>query len=134
VADKDLSSAALERERGLWEAFRSNDSERLVALIHPTALDVGPSGVLDRASVLSAVARMEIIGFSIEEFTLRSFETVEVVTYRSTVDGTYGGRPFTDSVVRATTVWMLHAERWVVIHRHEAPVRDDGRLFGPTNL
>jgi ketosteroid isomerase-like protein len=134
VADEDRSSAALERERELWEAFRANDSERLAALIHPTALDVGPSGVLERASVLSAVARMEIVGFSIEEFTLRSFEAVEVVTYRSTVDGTYCGKPFPASVVRTTTVWMRHAERWVVIHRHEAPVRDDGRLFAPTNL
>jgi ketosteroid isomerase-like protein len=127
--DETASSGAPERERELWEAFRTKNAERLVALIHPDALDVGPSGILGRSSVLSAVSRMEIARYSIDGFTLRGFGDVEVVTYLSTVDGTYAGNPFPAPSVRVTTVWMRFADAWVVIHRHETPA-----LPGSTNL
>jgi hypothetical protein len=121
--EETAASGALDRERELWECFRTRNVDRLVELVHPDALDVGPAGALDRASVLAAIGRMEIARYSIDEFTVRSFEDVEIATYRSTVDGTYAGKPFPAPVVRTTTVWRRVAGSWVVLHRHEARVR-----------
>jgi ketosteroid isomerase-like protein len=119
----DETARARAREEELWDAFRANDRTRLMTLIHEDALDAGPAGVLDRDAVLDAVARMEIAGFELHEFRLRSLGDVEVVTYRSTVDGSYAGKPFPAPVVYVTTVWFRSAGDWVVVHRHEAAAR-----------
>jgi ketosteroid isomerase-like protein len=118
--DEGGSDAALRRERELWEAYRSSDAARLRSLIHPDALDVGLSGILDREGVLAAVARMEIVDFTIEDFSIRSFEDIEIATYRSTVEGTFCGEPFRTPAVVATTVWRRVEGRWTVVHRHES--------------
>jgi ketosteroid isomerase-like protein len=117
------AAAALERERGLWEAYRAKDRARLHSLIHPDALDVGPAGPLDRDAVISAVARMEIAGFEIDDLLVRTFGDMEIVSYRSTVEGTYDGKPFPAPVVRASTAWRRDGATWVVVHRHESPSR-----------
>jgi len=121
AGDADVIEGAFTREVALWEAYRANDRRRLEALIHPDALDVGPAGSRDRDRVIAALARMEIRSYSIENFELRAFENLEVVSYLAVVDGTYEGEPFAASRVFASTVWMREGDSWRVVHRHESP-------------
>ena len=113
---------AIAREHDLWDAYRTRDRARLFELLHTDALDVSPAGALDRNAVVAVITRMEIVRYTLEDFVARAFDDVEVVTYRSTVEGTYAGKPFPAPVVRATTVWWRVADAWMVIHRHEMPV------------
>jgi ketosteroid isomerase-like protein len=122
---------ALARERDLWEAYRSGDRERVEALVDPLALDVGPHGPRTREELVEALGRMEITGYTIEEVTVRSHDTLEIVTYRSTVDGTYRGRPFPARSVVTTSVWLDCGGRWRLLHRHESPARENS---GPPGL
>ena len=111
---------AIAREVELWEAFRRRDRAALERLVDPLALDVGPWGALERDAMLAAVARMEIASYEIDDFRLRSAPGVEVVCYRATVDGTYGGAPFVAREVAATSVWSRGGSGWTLVHRHEA--------------
>lgn len=114
---------AYDRECALWEAFRASDSVALERLIDERVRDAGPGGVLTRADVLDAVARMSIVGYSIDEFELATFDDVEIVVYRSTVDGLYNGNPFPARLVQCSTVWKRFGDDWRVVHRHESPMR-----------
>ena len=113
--------SAYEREAALWEAYRAGDRERLEALVHPDALDVGTGGALTRAQVLDTVARMRIDSYTIDDLVARRFGDVEIVTYAATVEGTYRGAPFTHPMVFATSVWALDAGAWRLVHRVECP-------------
>jgi ketosteroid isomerase-like protein len=115
--------AALARERELWEAFRARDRARIEALVDPLALDVGPAGALSRDGVVDAVAHMRIDSFAIDVLAVRSRDDVDVVTTRSTVEGTYRGAPFPDASVLATSVWARARDGWRLLHRHESPAR-----------
>ncbi len=117
------SHEAVERERRLWAAYQSRNREQLEALIDPDALDVGPGGILSRDQVAEAIERMRIESFTIEDLTVRALGLdVEVVSYRSTVNGTYGGRPFAAPVVNSTSVWSRRCGEWRLVHRAECPV------------
>ena len=115
--------AALDRERRLWEAYRSGAREAMERLIDPSALDVGAGGALDREGVISVVSDMRIDGYTIDDVRVRRLGDVEIVTYRSTVEGTYRGAPFPARQVWATTVWARTGRAWRVVHRHESPAR-----------
>lgn len=120
----DSLDVAVARERRLWDAFQSNDVETLRDLIDPVACDVGPAGVLSRSEVLCAVARMHISSYVLERPTLQALGDVQILTYRSTVDGTYDGRPFPARAVLNTSVWVESASGWRLVHRQETPVRE----------
>ena len=100
------AARAVARERDLWEAYRSGDRERIEALVDPLALDVGPHGQRTRDEVVEAVRRMAIVGYTIDGMTVRSHDSLEIVTYRSEVDGTYRGKPFPARSVVTTSVWF----------------------------
>ncbi len=121
--DDDESHRAAERERRLWTAYQSRNREQLEAIIDPDALDIGPGGILSRDQVAAAVRRMRIESFAIEDLTVRALgPDVEVVSYRSTVIGTYEGRPFAAPVVNSTSVWSKKCGEWRLVHRAECPV------------
>lgn len=119
----DSLELAVARERRLWDAFQSNDVETLRDLIDADACDVGPAGVLSRSEVLGAVAKMHISSYTLESPTLLALGEVEILTYRSTVDGTYDGRPFPARAVLNTSVWVESASGRRLVHRQETPVR-----------
>jgi len=121
---EDSLDLAVARERRLWDAFQSNDIETLHDLIDPDACDVGPAGVLSRPEVLGAVARMRISSYTLESLTVQALGNVEILTYRSTVDGTYDGRPFPARAVLNTSVWVESALGWRLVHRQETPSRE----------
>jgi hypothetical protein len=113
--------AALARERGLWEAYRTNDRARLELLIDPLALDVGPRGPRSRDQILGALARVRVDAYTIEEFKVVDFDPVAVVVYRSRIDGAHRGVPFRYREVYVTSVWRLGDGTWRLIHRCESP-------------
>lgn len=119
----DRLDAALAREHLLWEAFRRRDTDALEQLIAGDVQDVGAAGVLDRDRIIAAVLRMQIAAYSFREASLRVLGDVEVVTYRSTVDGTYSGKPFTSRDVLNTSVWRRDERGWRLVHRQETPSR-----------
>jgi ketosteroid isomerase-like protein len=116
---------AYAREIGLWEAYRDRDRDRLEALIHPDAFDIGPAGPLTRDQVIEAVGRMQIDTYEVDAFVERAFGDTAVVTYRATVRGTYSARPFEHSTVYATSVWVRDGGVWRLVHRAETPTGRD---------
>lgn len=116
------SDGALERERQLWLAYQSRDRARIEALIAPDAIDVGPGGILTRDEVLAAVEQMSIQSFELDDVRICAVRPdLEIVVARSTVAGTYRGKPFPASVVRSTSVWSREAGVWRLVHRVECP-------------
>jgi hypothetical protein len=115
--------AAFDRERRLWDAYQAGSREQLEALIEEAASDVGPTGALDRGAMIDAVGRMRIESYALSEMRVRKLGDVEVVTYRSRVEGTYEGKPFPAPDVYATTVCRRTGGRWREAHRQETPAR-----------
>ena len=115
------SRAARARERRLWKAYRAGTRASIEEILDPSSIDVGTGGSLDRDAVIAALGHMRIESYTIEDFRVRSYGGVEIVTYRSTVEGTYRGAPFAAREVYATTVWAHSGGAWRVVHRHESP-------------
>lgn len=113
--------AALARELELWEAYRTHDRATLERLIDPLALDVGPGGMRTRDDVLAAVERVVLRGYALEELVVRRYDTLELVAYRATVDGSYDGAPFKHPVVFTASTWMTRDGRAALLMRVEAP-------------
>lgn len=116
------SDEAIERERQLWLAYQSGERARIEALVAPDAIDVGPGGILSRDEVLAAIGQMRIQSFELDDVRVCAARPdLEIVVARSTVAGTYRGKPFPASVVRSTSIWSREAGAWRLVHRVECP-------------
>ena len=102
-------------EKGVWEAFKARDAEKLGGFVTKDMANVGPDGLVSMVSeaVLKSwlEPKCEIKSVSVGEGTATNIsETVAILTYKGNADGTCDGNPL--GSLYATSIYVKQGDAW----------------------
>lgn len=119
--------AALTRQAAAWDAaIVRKDMAAVAANMAPEYRHIRDNGAIsDGAGFLAAIAapKLEIEPYKVEDFDIRLYGDVALVTGRTRMTGRYDGKPFS-SHYRYTDVYVRRAGTWQVASVQITPVTD----------
>ncbi|HLL70797.1 MAG TPA: nuclear transport factor 2 family protein [Pyrinomonadaceae bacterium] len=106
-------------EKHMWEALRQKDWDTFAAHLAADQLEVGPSGVYDKAGTLAAVKQWDFSKATTSDFKATKLDDdATLVTYM--VKGTEpDGKPFEE---RTSSIWVKRDGKWLAVFHHGTPV------------
>ena len=115
VIPDPLTVTLMAVEKGVWEAFKARDAQKLGDFITKDMANVGPDGLVSMGSdavIKSWVGpKCEIKSVSIGEGTATPIsETAAILTYKGNADGTCEGNPL--GSLYATSIYVKQGETW----------------------
>ncbi|HEY0083234.1 MAG TPA: nuclear transport factor 2 family protein [Pyrinomonadaceae bacterium] len=107
------------KEKQLWDALKRKDWDTFAAGLAEDQIEVGPTGVYDKAGTLAAVRGVDFTRMTLSDFKETKFDAdAALVTY--TIKGTGpDGKPFEE---RAGSIWAKRGEKWMAVFHHSTPV------------
>lgn len=125
AAAAEATDNVLANEEAVWDALRRKDWDAFAAFVADDQIEVGPSGVHDKAATLGLVKRFDFSNVKINELRAMGIgagDEAKLVTY--VVIGTAPDK--TPIHERAATIWALRDGRWRAVFHQSTPVRDTG--------
>ena len=119
--------AALTRQAAAWDAaIVRKDMAAVAANMAPEYRHIRDNGAIsDGVGFLAAIAapKLAIDPYKVEDFDVRLYGDVALVTGRTRITGRYDGNPFS-SHYRYTDVYVRRAGKWLVASVQITPVTD----------
>jgi hypothetical protein len=119
-------TALVTLEKSAFEAWKSKDTKFWDTFLSDKFVGYGSSGKLDKASATREYsgADCEIRSYALSDEQMKPLgDTVALITYRVTVDGTCAGQKV-PSNSRAASVYVSEGDRWKGAFHAEAPIVD----------
>lgn len=106
-------------EKHLWEALKQKDWDTFAAHLAADQLEVGPSGVYDKAGTLAAVKQWDFSKATPSNFKATKWDDdATLVTYMIKGTGP-DGKPFEE---RASSIWVKRDGKWLAVFHQGTPV------------
>jgi hypothetical protein len=119
ISEADLSA----REKQVWDAVEKKDYDTFAAMFDSDYLEVNNSGVFDRAATLAATRKVTLSDVSFSDWKILTIDKAAVViTYTASFKGTYDGKAFPSTSVRASSAWVNRDGKWLSIYHQETDV------------
>lgn len=116
VADADHVT----RERQVMDAIKRKDWDAFAAHLADDQLYVGAEGVQDKAATVAAVKKLDLTEYTLADpRVVRIDQDLVVVTYTTTAQGTYDGRPIPTGTQRESTAWVNRGGRWLAVFHQD---------------
>ena len=112
-------------EKKLWEAWKNKDVKPFRANLAAESLQVGETGVGDKAAILKSMegSDCEVRSYSLSDFkAIFPASNVAVVTYKGTQDATCGGQTVPPAVWASST-YVLRGGKWLAASHQETPAK-----------
>ena len=106
-------------EKHIWEVLKQKDWDAFAAHLAEDQLEVGPSGVFDKASTLTNIKQWDFTKSTPSGFKATKLDDdATLVTY--TIKGTEpDGKPFEE---RASSIWAKRGGKWLAAFHMGTPV------------
>ncbi|NNE98308.1 MAG: nuclear transport factor 2 family protein [Pyrinomonadaceae bacterium] len=95
-ADKEITAALSEKEKGLWEAWAKKDTKPFETVLAENFSEINREGRVDRAAALKGIAehKCEVKSHSLSDFHTQNIAgDIYLITYKGTTDATCDGNP-----------------------------------------
>lgn len=119
--------ATLARQAGEWDrAIVRKDAAAVAANMADDFRQIGPDGsVADRTTFLRDIISPDLVidPYTVEDFDVRVYGDVALLSGRTRMTGRYAGEPFT-SHYRYIDVYVRRAGQWRVVSVQITPVRE----------
>ena len=112
-------------EKKLWEAWKNKDVKVFRANLAADGLQVGETGVGDKAAILKSMAGSdcEVRSYSLSDIKVVFLAgNVALITYKGTQDATCGGQAI-PAAVWASSTYILRGGRWLAASHQETPAK-----------
>ena len=117
--------AIIATEKKFWEAWKNKDMKFFRANLSADAVMIGPNGVADKKTSLTA---MEGEGCEVKTYELMDLKvtflssSTAILTYKSTQDATCGGEKVPPTVWSSST-YVMKGGRWYAAAHQETPAK-----------
>ncbi len=117
--------AIIATEKKFWEAWKNKDMKFFRANLSADAVMIGPNGVADKKTSLTA---MEGEGCEVKTYELMDLKvtflssSTAILTYKSTQDATCGGEAVPPTVW-SSSVYVMRGGRWYAASHQETPAK-----------
>lgn len=119
ISESDVSA----REKQVWSAVETKNYDAFAALLASDYLEVNSIGVFDKAATLTATRKVSLSDVSFSDWKILPIDKLAVlVTYTASFKGTYDGKPFPATSVRASSAWVNRDGQWLSIYHQETDV------------
>ncbi len=98
-----------------WQDIQKKNWRDIEAHVAPTAILVGPPGVLHREQFIAHLKQFEITDFHIGEISSQPAGADMVVTYVINLKGTMNGQPVPAEPITMMSVWQEVGGKWLLI-------------------
>ena len=112
-------------EKKLWEAWKNKDIKPFRANLAADGLQIGDSGVGDKAAILKSIeaSDCEVRSYSFSDIKVVFLASnVALLTYKGTQDATCGGQTI-PAAVWASSTYILRGGRWLAAAHQETPAK-----------
>jgi len=112
-------------EKKLWEAWKNKDIKPFRANLAADGLQVGETGVGDKASILKSMegSDCEVRSYSLSDIKVVFLAgNVALMTYKGTQDATCGGQTIPPAIWASST-YILRGGRWLAASHQETPAK-----------
>jgi len=107
------------KEKLLWDALKRKDWDTFAAALAEDQIEVGPSGVFDKAGTLAAVKTFDFSKASTSDFKATKLDgDATLVTYMVKAPDPSG--KLRDE--RTSTIWVNRDGKWLAVFHHGTPV------------
>ena len=114
-ADKNtLKETLIKLEKQSWEAWKQRDGKFFQGFLADDHVELGSSGVTDKAAVVAGVASPGCVvkSFTVDKFQLTLFDAkTALLTYHAAQDTTCGGTAV-PSPVWVSSLYVKRGKRW----------------------
>ena len=106
-------------EKHLWELLKQKDWDAFAAHLAEDQLEVGPTGVYDKATTLTNIKQWDFTKSTPSNFKATKLDDdATLVTY--TIKGTMpDGKPFEE---HASSIWAKRGDKWLAVFHMGTPV------------
>jgi hypothetical protein len=106
-------------EKHVWEVLKQKDWDAFAAHLAEDQLEVGPTGVYDKATTLTVIKQWDFTKSTPSNFKATKLaDDATLVTY--TIKGTMpDGKPFEE---RASSIWAKRGDKWLAVFHMGTPV------------
>jgi hypothetical protein len=119
ISEADLSG----REKQVWEAVAKKDYDAFAAMFDSDYLEVNNIGTFDKAATLAATKKVTLSDVSFSDWKMLPIDKAAVlISYTASFKGTYEGKPFPATSVRASSAWVNRDGKWLSIYHQETDV------------
>jgi hypothetical protein len=106
-------------EKHVWEVLKQKDWDAFAAHLAEDQLEVGPSGVYDKAATLTTVKQWDFTKSTPSDFkATKLHDDATLVTYMIKGTGP-NGKPFEE---RASSIWVKRGGKWLAAFHMGTPV------------
>jgi hypothetical protein len=112
-------------EKKLWEAWKNKDVKPFKANLSADSIQVGDTGVADKATVLQAMggSDCEVRSYSLSDIKVTFVASnVAIITYKGAQDATCGGQTVPPAVWASST-YVLRGGKWLAATHQETPAK-----------
>lgn len=114
-----VSDDPVAREKQVWDALKKKDYDRFASLLAEDQIEVGGSGVNDKAASVAGVRNADLGSAVLSDFkTTKINDDAVVVTYM--IKGVKGMPP---AGARASTVWAKRDGNWLAVYHQDTTAK-----------
>jgi len=107
-------------KRVIWEAVSKKQMDVLREFLADDYLDVSDVGVFNKSETLQLIPDLNLRDYSLDKFkVIKAGRDTAIVTYEAIQHWTLKGQEGS-SHVRASSVWVEHGGKWLVVFHQES--------------
>ena len=119
ISEADLTA----KEKQVWDAVERKDYDAFAAMFDSDYIEVNNIGVLDKAATLAATKKVTLSDVSFSDWKMLPIDKAAVlITYTASFKGSFEGKPFPSTSVRASSAWVNRDGKWLSIYHQETDV------------
>lgn len=112
------------KEKAAWDAVKNKDYEGFGAMLASDYMEVSADTVYDKAGSLNAIKDVVITEAAFSDWKLLPIDKdAFLITYTVNAKGSFKGKAFPSSAIRASSAWVDRNGKWLAIYHQETEVK-----------
>ncbi|HEY3026737.1 MAG TPA: nuclear transport factor 2 family protein, partial [Pyrinomonadaceae bacterium] len=112
------------REKAAWETLKKKDLVAFGDLLSSDYIEVTDEGIYDKASIIADLKDFNLADATFSDWKMLPVNNDAVIlTYNTTLKGTYKGQDIPPGPYRSAAVWVNRDGKWQAFYYQQTPVK-----------
>ncbi|OLE54336.1 MAG: hypothetical protein AUG51_08685 [Acidobacteria bacterium 13_1_20CM_3_53_8] len=120
ISDAD----AIAQEQKVWDAIKSKNYDGFAAFLAEDQIEVTDHSVNSKADSINEIKSMAVTDVTHTDWkVIHADADAYVITYTTTVKGTYQGHDIPPTPARSSSAWVNRGGKWLAVYHQESEVK-----------
>src|SRR5437588_4915551 len=117
-------SETIAKEKEAWDSVEQKNSDAFANLLDADYVEISSDALWDRAGSIAAARDVALSDVRFSDWKLIPIDKDAVlITYKASFKGSVKGKAFEPATVRASSVWLNRAGKWLAVYHQETEMK-----------